>query len=71
MKRIIILLILFALLGGATAWYLNKDTDQSESMAQLKAERDFAVNPDEVYKIFIADRKGERTTMEQKKGVWL
>ena len=71
MKRIIILLAVFALLGGATAWYMTSKDDVNDSMSELRAERDFATDPETVYKVFIADRQGENTTLERKKGYWL
>jgi hypothetical protein len=69
MKRTTLFLILFSLLGSATAWYVLSKPDDKTSLAG--ADRRFKVeNTDEIYKIFIADRKGEQTTLERKAGFW-
>jgi hypothetical protein len=70
MSRNVILFLIFILLGGATAWYMTNKEDEHDSMAALRAERDFATDPDIVHKVFIADRQGERTTLVRKKGYW-
>ncbi len=65
-------MMLFLLLGGGAFWYLNEDEAQQKTTL-AGADRDFAV-PDieRVHKIFIAGRKGERTTLERDgKGGWL
>lgn len=70
MKRTIILLALFLLLGGGAFWYLNTKEDEKTTLAG--ADRRFAVEDiNQVYKIFIADREGKRTTLERKDGYWL
>ncbi|MFN7115333.1 MAG: DUF4340 domain-containing protein [Saprospiraceae bacterium] len=70
MKKTLILLIAFALLGSFTTWYvLSKPDDKTTLLAE---ERRFKVeNTDEIYKIFIADRRGNQTTLERKDGYWL
>lgn len=70
MKRLLILLLLFLFLGGATFWYLNSDSEMESKMTVLQSERDFAVPAEEVHKIFIADREGEKTTLERRNGYW-
>ncbi len=63
MKRTIILLVVFLLLGGGAFWYLNTE-DERNKTTLAGADRDFAVKDiDRVHKIFIAGRKGERTTL--------
>lgn len=70
MKKTLILLIGFALLGSLTTWYVLSKPDDKTTL--LAAERRFKVeNTDEIYKIFIADRKGTQTTLERKDGYWL
>lgn len=70
MKRTTLFIILFLLLGGATTWYLLSKPPRNTS--QLGADRRFKIeNTDEIYKIFIADRRGTRTTLERKAGFWL
>lgn len=70
MNRTILFLIFFAILGGGTLWYFSQQEEDKTSL--IGADRDFRVeNTGEVYKIFIADRRGERTTLERKAGHWL
>jgi len=70
MNRTILFLLLFVLLGSATAWYLLTNSDAKAS--QLGEDRRFKVeNTDDIYKIFIADRRrGERTMLKRKDGFW-
>lgn len=70
MRRTIILLTLFLLLGGGVLWYLNNREDEKTTLAG--ADRRFAVEDiSQVHRIFIADREGNRTTLERKDGYWL
>ncbi len=70
MKRTLLLLAIFLLLGGGTAWYLNTGGGNKTTLAG--ADRDFAMKDmEKVQKIFIADRDGERTTLERRDGYWL
>lgn len=71
MKRsTLILLVLFFILGGATLWYLFKES--SGGASTLGADRAFAVaDTTAIHKIFLADREGERVTLERKDGYWL
>jgi hypothetical protein len=69
MKRTLILLLLFLLLGGGVVWYLSQD--QTAPSTLTGTDRDFATDIEEVHKIFIADRLGERTTLEKRDGYWL
>ncbi|MEQ8706888.1 MAG: DUF4340 domain-containing protein [Phaeodactylibacter sp.] len=63
MKRTLILLIVFLLLGGGAFWYLSTD-DERNKMTLAGSDRDFAVEDmSKLHKIFIAGRKGERTTL--------
>ncbi|MEM9920387.1 MAG: hypothetical protein AAF990_19980, partial [Bacteroidota bacterium] len=65
MNKTLILLLLFVVLGGGTAWFLMQKPDAK--MTVLQEERAFHIdNPDEVYKIFLADRRGNKTTLERK-----
>jgi hypothetical protein len=65
-----LLAIVFVVLGGAALWYLLHPEDDKTSI--LAKERNFAVEDTAaIYKIFIADRKGESTTLERKDGYWL
>jgi len=71
MKKTVLLLIAFAVLGSLSAWYImNKDTDTSRST--VADERAFGVkNTKDIGKIFIADRSGETTTLERKDDHWI
>lgn len=63
MKRTVILLVLFLLLGGGAFWYLSTD-DERNKMTLTGSDRDFALTDmSQLHKIFIAGRKGERTTL--------
>lgn len=69
MKRTILFFILFLLFGGATIWYFLSKPDKKT--LQAGADRRFKVeNTAEIYKIFIADRKGTRTILERKADFW-
>lgn len=68
MKKTLILLILFLVIGGAT-FYLTTKKDTKTTI--LTEERNFAVaDIESVYKIFIADRNGKSVTLERKKNYW-
>ncbi|MFK7773601.1 MAG: DUF4340 domain-containing protein [Saprospiraceae bacterium] len=69
MKRTLILLVLFLVLGTG-AYYLMKNQDNSSTTSWNEA-GDFAVeNVDDIYKIFIADRQDYRVLLERKNGYW-
>lgn len=70
MKRTLLLIALFLLLG-AGAWYATRMNNTRSSGMEVP-EMQFAVqNPDDIYKIFIADRRGKTATLERKDGYWL
>jgi len=69
MKRTLILLLAFLLLGGGVYWYLNQEEDDKTTLAG--ADREFATNIEQVHKIFIADRRGEVTTLVRAEGHWI
>lgn len=63
MKRTLILLVVFLLLGGGAFWYMSTDDDRNK-MTLAGSDRDFALKDmSQLHKIFIAGRKGERTTL--------
>ncbi len=70
MNRTLLLIALFLVLGG-TAWYaLSKKKDQMGS--HISWDMDFAVkSPETIGKIFIADREGNTSTLEQKGKGWI
>lgn len=68
MNRTNILLIIFLLLAGFTAWYFYQGTPDKSSL--LLEERTFKVEPEEIGKIFLADRYGTQTTLERSNGYW-
>ncbi len=62
MKNTIILLLVFAILAGGAYWL--KTSDQQQQTQMISGDRDFAIqNVDQIGKVFIADRKGHRTTL--------
>lgn len=70
MRKTLLFLLLFIIFGSATAWYLLSNSDENTS--NVGDDRRFKLeNTDDIYKIFIADRRGERTTLERKNGFWL
>ncbi len=70
MKRTLILLVLFALLGFGVYQYLQGS--QERGTADGSFEKQFAVeNIDEIHKIFLADRKGNQATLERSGDHWM
>lgn len=70
MKKTLILLGLFLILGGGSYYMLT--TQDANSTTSNRADGDFAIeNVDEIQKIFIADRQNYRVLLERKKGHWL
>ena len=71
MKRTLILLVVFLLLGGGAFWYLSTD-DERNKMTLAGSDRDFALEDmSQLHKIFIAGRKGERSTLvRNENGGW-
>lgn len=70
MNRTLLLLLLVIGLS-VSAWFLLKDQDQSPATSVLGMDRNFSVNRDLVYKVFLADRSGNRTTLERKADGWI
>lgn len=71
MNRTFLYLIIFLVLGGATFWMLTKSSED-EKTSLLGADRKFKVEqPEEIQKIFIADRKGNNTTLEREGDHWI
>ena len=69
-SRTLLLTFLLLLLGGS-AWYLIQRQNARKGSAN-HSDMEFAVKkPDDIYKIFIADRKGRTATLERKDGFWL
>jgi len=68
MKKTLILLLLFLVIGGFT-YYLSTKKDTKTTL--LTTARNFAVaDIDQVQKIFIADRNGKNVTLERQKNYW-
>lgn len=63
MKKLGIPLLLFFILGGATAWYLS-DSGNKSSTYDI-SDRQFAVEAEDVHRIFLADRRGETVILER------
>lgn len=69
MKRTLLLVALFLVLGGG-AWYALQQRNPTSS--HISWDMDFAVrNTDEIGKIFIADRKNNTATLERKGDRWI
>ena len=71
MKKTIILLVIFVVLGSGTAWYLTSGKKNEKTTYKKTAEMDFAVDANEVYKIFINDRKGNKSLLTRNGDHWL
>lgn len=70
MNRNLILIGIVLVLGGIVAWI--QFGGNNRQMAQLEAERSFAVNDlEQIQRIFIADRRGNKTTLTRSKSGWL
>lgn len=69
MKRTLVLLILFVLLGAGAYFLLNNE--EKTSASSWNENGDFAIeNIEDIYKIFIADRQDYRVLLERKDGYW-
>lgn len=70
MKKNYLLLLIFLVLGSATAWYLL--TQNKGETTTLGWDRKFKVeNPEEIQKIFLAKRTGETSTFERSGNHWI
>ena len=64
-----ILLVIFALLGTGTAWYLMRDGGEKTTVRNW--EGDFAIeNVDDIHRIFIADRLGNTADLRRNGDHW-
>lgn len=71
MNRTYLYLIIFLVLGGATFWMVT-ESQKDEKTSLLGADRRFKVDdPEQIQKIFIADRKGHITTLERSGDHWI
>ena len=68
-KTTIILLVLFLILGAGAAWYFMNNTGPKATYKT--SNMDFKIDPDLVYKIFLADREGNKTTLVREGNEWL
>ncbi|MFN0036705.1 MAG: DUF4340 domain-containing protein [Saprospiraceae bacterium] len=70
MNRTLLLVVLFLVLGG-TAWYALSNQKKQRG-SHVSWDMDFAVkNPDQIGKIFIADREGRTATLARKGEGWI
>lgn len=69
MNRTYLLLLIFLVLAGVTGWYFYQGQPDKSSL--LHEERTFKVNPEEIGKIFLADRAGAQTTLERNGDHWV
>ncbi len=70
MKKLLLPLLLFLFLGGASAWYMTSGSKSGKSSSDT-SDRAFGTERDDVYKIFLADRKGETVTLTREKDHWV
>jgi hypothetical protein len=71
MNRTFLYLIIFVVLGGATWWMLS-ESEKDEKTSLLGADRKFKIEqPETIQKIFIADRKGNNTTLVRQGNDWI
>lgn len=69
MKKTLIMFVLFLALGIGTFAFLNQQTEEITTVAGN--DRAFAVeDPNDIHKIFIADRNGKETTIERNGEEW-
>ncbi len=68
-KNTLILIALFAVLGAA-AFYLLKNKN-TKSTLQVAADQDFAVPAKDVYKVFLADKRNRKVTVERQGDKWI
>ena len=69
MNRILVLLLAVLILGGV-AWYFYEPEETLNT--SLGADRRFKIEtPEQIGKIFIADRKGNQTTLERSGDHWI
>lgn len=66
MQKNIVLGICFVVLGALSYLYLNKGPAEAGTL--VGADREFAVPPDQIYKIFLANRIDGTTTLLERKG---
>ncbi len=70
MNRTWLLVALFLVLGAGAFYALRLKKNQNSS--RVSWDMDFAVSdPEDIAKIFLADRRGNTVTLERKDGVWL
>ena len=70
MNRTLILLIAVVILG-AGAYFLLREEQQGPVSSMVGADREFSVPREEVYKVFLADRHGNRTTLTRGSSGWI
>lgn len=70
MNRTLILLIAVVVLGLG-AFFALREQPQGPASSMVGADRDFAVDTNTVYKIFLADRNGGTTTLERAEDGWI
>ncbi|MEZ4985465.1 MAG: hypothetical protein R2795_10575 [Saprospiraceae bacterium] len=68
MKRTLWMLLAVLLLGGGAWWMTQMQEDKATSLAG--ADRAFAVPREQVFKVFLADRNGNKTTLTREKDGW-
>ena len=70
MNRTLILVLLVVALG-AGAFFISRMSNAGPSTSLVGADREFAVPREQIYKIFLADRNGNKSTLTRAEGRWV
>jgi len=71
MKKSTLILLILLIAAGAGAWYFTQKKE-ADQLHALGWDRNFKVdNVDDIYKIFIVQRSGAKTTLERKGDGWI
>jgi len=70
MNRTLILLVAVVILG-AGAYFLMSEEKQGTVSSVVGADREFSVPREDVYKVFLGDRNGNRTTLTRTSSGWV
>lgn len=71
MKPILLLVLAFTLLGVGAYFALDYQKNKAAG-SSISPDMDFAIqNPEEIYRIFLADKSGKTALLERKEGRWI
>lgn len=69
-KTTTVLIVILLILSSAAAWYFATNKGKPRA-SNYSPDMEFAVDPNLVHKVFIADRSGNKTTILKVDGEWL